>query len=118
VRPPPDLQANKAGCDGAAKPDDWTQTPIPPCPKSDPPISKAGEGQAEKTADDRANAGLRREPELPDQEEVAQTRRPDQPEFQFDEGDDPEAIRAAALRRQMSVVLRQTTLDPADDLGM
>jgi type IV secretion system protein VirD4 len=72
-----------------------------------------------KSADDHANSGIRREPELLQHEEVIPDRAPATPEFQFadDEGDD-EVQRATALRKQAANLARQAAMDPDDGLGL
>jgi type IV secretion system protein VirD4 len=77
---------------------------------------------AEPTAsatDDPANAGIRREPELPKHEEVASE--PAKPVREFepvDDEPDDDAQRQRALQRIARTITRQVTLDPADDMGM
>ena len=106
------------------KPDDWSGLPLPPkvtIVESDKE-TKPGAGRKMTKVNveaDPANAGIRREPELPEQEEVVSTSTAPTPEFAFDEepGDD-DAARANVLRRQMTGLARQASLDPADDLGL
>ena len=85
-------------------------------PQKPSPALVAGLAQFE----DGANGGIRREPELPDQEEVA--RRPVIPphdEFDImDDEPDLSARRACALRQKMGNLARQASLDPADGLGL
>jgi type IV secretion system protein VirD4 len=70
-------------------------------------------------ADDPANAGIRREPELPEHEEIAPApRRPVQEFEPVEDEPDDDAQRLRALRRQMRTIARQATLDPADDMGL
>lgn len=71
------------------------------------------------TADDPANAGIRREPELPEHEEIAPAPRRAVEEFEpaEDEPDD-DAQRLRVPQRQMRTIARQATLDPADDMGL
>ena len=58
-------------------------------------------GNSDQPVDDPANGGIRREPELPEHEEVAPERTPSVPEFAFsDEEPDDEVQRARVLRRQ------------------
>jgi type IV secretion system protein VirD4 len=69
--------------------------------------------------EDTANAGIRREPELPAHENtVPESRKPiqefDRPE---DEADD-DAQRRRFLQRQARATARQVSLDPADDMGL
>jgi len=72
-----------------------------------------------KSADDHANSGIRREPELLQHEEVIPERAPARPEFQFaDEEPDDEVQRATILRRQAANLARQAAMDPDDGLGL
>jgi type IV secretion system protein VirD4 len=72
-----------------------------------------------KSADDHANSGIRREPELLQHEEVIPERAPARPEFQFaDEETDDEVQRATTLRRQAANLARQAAMDPDDGLGL
>jgi type IV secretion system protein VirD4 len=71
------------------------------------------------TADDHANSGIRREPELPQHEDVAQEPAPAKPEFEFaDEEPDDEIQRAMTLRKQAANIARQASMDPDDGLGL
>jgi type IV secretion system protein VirD4 len=69
--------------------------------------------------EDPANAGIRREPELPEHEEIVAE--PKKPVHEFepleDEPDD-EAQRQRIMQRNFSTATRQTPLDRADDLEM
>jgi type IV secretion system protein VirD4 len=70
-------------------------------------------------ADDQANSGIRREPELPQHEEVVPELAPVKPEFEFaDEEPDDEVQRAVTLRRQAANIARQAAMDPDDGLGL
>jgi type IV secretion system protein VirD4 len=65
------------------------------------------------------NSGLRREPELPQHEEVAPEPGAAKAEFDFaDEEADDEVQRAAALRKQGADIARQAAMDPGDGLGL
>jgi type IV secretion system protein VirD4 len=69
--------------------------------------------------DDLANAGIRREPELPEQEEIAPEPRKAVHEFEpMEDEPDDEPQRQRMIRRTMGNVARQVSLDPADDMGM
>jgi type IV secretion system protein VirD4 len=69
--------------------------------------------------DDPANAGIRREPELPEQEEIAPEPRKAVHEFEpMEDEPDDEPQRQRMIRRTMGSVARQVSLDPADDMGM
>ncbi len=71
------------------------------------------------TAEDPANAGIRREPDLPEHEEIVPAARPPLNEFDSsdDDGDD-EPQRRQMMQRTMTAVARQVSLDPADDMAM
>lgn len=71
------------------------------------------------SGDDKANSGIRREPELLQHEEVIPEPPPARPEFQFaDDEPDDEVQRAATLRRQAANLARQAAMDPDDGLGL
>ena len=71
------------------------------------------------STEDPANAGIRREPELPEQEEIAPEPRKPVHEFeQLEDETDDEVQRQRVLERNFGTVTRQTSIDPADDLGM
>lgn len=68
---------------------------------------------------DDPNGGVRREPELPEHEEIV--RETPLAEREFDDGledADPETVQASALSRTMARVARAASLDPGDDLGL
>jgi type IV secretion system protein VirD4 len=69
--------------------------------------------------EDPANAGIRREPELPEHEDVISAPKKPAQEFDLpdDEGDD-DAQRLRVLQRQVRATARQVSLDPADDMGL
>ena len=72
-----------------------------------------------KSADDHANSGIRREPELLQHEEVVPEPAPAKAEFEFaDEEPDDEVQRATALKRQAANLARQAAMDPDDGLGL
>ena len=71
------------------------------------------------TVEDPANAGIRREPELPDHEEVvAEPRKPVQEFEPLEDEPDDEVQRQRVMQRNFSAAAGQTPLDRADDLGM
>jgi type IV secretion system protein VirD4 len=71
------------------------------------------------SADDQANSGIRREPELLQHEEVVPEPAPAKAEFEFaDEEPDDEVQRATTLRRQAANLARQAAMDPEDGLGI
>jgi type IV secretion system protein VirD4 len=107
---PPDPAADPA----AATPlsDDWTSR-----------IVEAAKAPATATASmtegDPANAGIRREPELPEHEEIVAPPRPPEQEFDIlDDEPDVDAAKARALRQRMRMVARQASLDPGDGIEL
>jgi type IV secretion system protein VirD4 len=87
----------------AAK-DDWQSAVVAP-PSTD--------------TEDPANAGIRREPELPEHEDIVTAPRKPAQEFDLpdDEADD-DAQRLRVLQRQVRATARQASLDPADNMGL
>jgi type IV secretion system protein VirD4 len=110
VLPPP--AASEQG--GAPSVDDWSLLPVPA-------VNAAREVRslAEAQIDDPANGGIRREPELPEHEEIVPEQDKPAPEFVFgeDESDD-DAARARALRQQARGIARQAALDPDDGMQL
>jgi type IV secretion system protein VirD4 len=97
--------------DTTARTDAWSgRTPIPPSAKLFTILKNKVRHQ---------NAGIRREPELPQQEEIVLT--PPLAENEFDavpdEGD-TDAVQAAALNRSMQGLARSVSLDPDDKMGL
>ena len=95
--------------------DDWSGLPVPATFIADRKPTSTGKTQL----DDPANGGIRREPELPEHEEIA----PEQPkptqEFGFVEDDpDDDAIRARTLRQQARGLARQAAMDPGDGIEL
>ncbi|MGB3165719.1 MAG: type IV secretory system conjugative DNA transfer family protein, partial [Alteraurantiacibacter sp.] len=94
----------------AAK-DDWSgrspiKSPVPP---------------STKTPDDEdSDGGVRREPELPEHEEIAPDSAPAREEFaDLDDGPDDDAQRARAMQKsQFRAVARQVSLDPDDGIEL
>ncbi|MEA2806543.1 MAG: type secretion system protein VirD4 [Alphaproteobacteria bacterium] len=90
-----------------------------------PPVPSDGDwagtvvAPAASDTEDPANAGIRREPELPEHEEVV----PETPkavrEFDpVDEETDDEVQRQRVMQRTFGTVARQVSLDPGDDMQM
>jgi type IV secretion system protein VirD4 len=109
ILPPPKPAAGATADGNADKPitaakDDWQGAVVAP-PASD--------------TEDPANAGIRREPELPEHEDVIPAPRKPSQEFDLpdDEADD-DAQRLRVLQRQVRATARQVSLDPADDMGL
>ena len=97
----------------APRPDDWSSLPVRP---------PSAVLLAALKAEDEANGGLRREPELPDHVAVAKettSQRREPREFDVvDDTPDDAARQQEALRQRLRGAVRQTALDPADNLGM
>ena len=71
------------------------------------------------SVEDPANAGIRREPELPEHEEIAPEPRKAINEFEpIEEDGDDEPQRRRMMQRTMGAVARQISLDTADDMQM
>ena len=109
--PPPKPEAAK----GTAKPpaDDWSALAIP--------AASAGValGNSGGTNTDPANAGIRREPELPEHEEIASPDHAPVGEFDIlDDEPDVDAAKARSLRQQVTSVARQASMDPADGIEL
>jgi type IV secretion system protein VirD4 len=112
VLPPPQLTGNEI----AAEPlDDWSRLSVPAVVSPDRAVNASGEGHV----DDPANAGIRREPELPEHEEIAPEHANPTPEFTFGEEDpNDDAVRARALRQQARSLARQAAMDPGDGMEL
>ena len=75
-------------------------------------------GASDRAASDPANAGIRREPELPEHEEIIP---PPSPAREFDILDDEpdlDAAKARALRQRMRAVARQASMNPDDGIEL
>jgi len=110
--PPPDLSAaTKAPKTPSG--DDWSALKIstPATPSASPTPDAA--------ATDPANAGIRREPELPEHEEIVPDERPVAGEFDvLDDEPDVDAAKARTIRQQVTSVARQATMDTADGIEL
>jgi type IV secretion system protein VirD4 len=99
---------------GAHPPDDWSQLPTPAV-SAGPEAYSSGK----KPSDDPANGGIRREPELPQHEEIAREPVKPTPEFTFGEEEPADdTVRTRALRQQVRNLARQGAMDPGDGLGL
>ena len=115
IMPPPSMGQGGLSGRPASRPCDWNQ---PPVPSRVPPVasgSAAVSGKAQKA--DLANAGIRREPELPQHEAIV----PEKPDRIFavieDEPDD-EHLRATSSRQRMTRVAQQAAMDPKDGISL
>jgi type IV secretion system protein VirD4 len=109
ILPPPVLEAPEVSIAPSipTRPDqgDWTDAVVTA------PAAASGE--------DPANGGIRREPELPEHEEIAPPPKGPLHEFEpLDDEPDDEAQRHRVMQRNFGSVVRQVPLDPGDDLRM
>jgi type IV secretion system protein VirD4 len=86
---------------------------------SSSPSGAADWGPRPSATNDPANAGIRREPELPEHEEIAPEPAKAVREFEppGEESDD-DVQRLRAFQRNVRTLARQVSLDPADDMGL
>ncbi len=111
ILPPPKPNAARTPITPPA--DDWSALAIPSGPAG------AAQGNAGSTIVDPANAGIRREPELPDHEEIAPPERPAIGEFDLlDDDPDVDAAKANRLRLQVTSNAAQATMDPVDGIEL
>jgi type IV secretion system protein VirD4 len=108
---PPDLAALASAANASAS-DDWSARVVAAAGGA----SATSPGNADG---DPANAGIRREPELPEHEEIITP--PPSPAQEFDlldEEPDVDAAKANAMRARMRGIARQATLDPGDGIEL
>lgn len=113
ILPPP--EANGVEPRKATVPDDWSESGAQP-----------GRGAAENgprapssSVEDPANGGIRREPELPEHEDIAPQPVEPAAEFAFGEDEpDDEAVRARVLRAKARGLARQAAMDPSDGIDL
>jgi len=110
VLPPPDLRKQPTKIT-ASPSDDWTSLIVPATTTSGPSVSEVD--------GDPANAGIRREPELPEHEEIIPPPPSLSQEFDIlDDKPDVDAGKARAMRQRMRMVARQASLDPNDGIEL
>jgi type IV secretion system protein VirD4 len=106
---PPALAATPAN---AAATDDWSGRVVAAA-------GHTGSGAGGDDGGDPANAGIRREPELPEHEEILPPPPSPAQEFELlDEEPDVDAAKANAMRARMRIVARQASLDPGDGIEL
>ena len=111
ILPPP--TPNTAKVTATPPDDDWSALAIPAASTGRSPENAAG------NISDPANAGIRREPEFPEHEEISQAERPAVKEFDvLDDAPDLDAAKASRLRLQVTSNARQATMDPADGIEL
>jgi len=87
---------------------DWTSLPLPGKVEVAP--------QPDHDEDDPANGGIRREPELPVEQDIVSRPAPPPSEFEFDEQDTDDTAAAKRLGDRMRGAARQASLDPDDGI--
>ena len=110
VLPPPDLRQQPKKIATSVS-DDWTTLSVAAA-------NTSGSGVGSEDGDP-ANAGIRREPELPEHEEIIPP--PPSPSQEFDILDDEPDVdggKAQAMRQRMRMVARQASLDPSDGIEL
>ena len=81
--------------------------------------SRSATSTADGTEGDPANAGIRREPELPSQEEIVAPPPSPEQEFEFlDDEPDVDAAKARTIRQRMRMVARQVAMNPDDGIDL
>jgi type IV secretion system protein VirD4 len=108
ILPPPDPAADPAA--GQPSSDEWSSRVV--AATNATAATSAAEG-------DPANAGIRREPELPEHEEIVAPPHPPEQEFDIlDDEPDVDAAKARALRQRMRMVARQVAMNPDDGIDL
>ncbi|MBU2031556.1 MAG: conjugal transfer protein TraG [Alphaproteobacteria bacterium] len=111
ILPPPDPAAARAG---AAPADDWSALTVPVASTVAATLSNDGDVDG-----DPANAGIRREPELPEHEEIVPADRAPEHEFDLlDDEPDVDTAKARAIRQQMRMIARQASMNPSDGIEL
>ncbi|RCS25798.1 conjugal transfer protein TraG [Phyllobacterium salinisoli] len=94
-----------------ASSDDWSGRIVP--------AAGSPMGAASGDDGDPANAGIRREPELPEHEEIVAPPPSPAQEFELlDDEPDVDAAKANTMRARMRMVARQASLDPGDGIEL
>lgn len=106
ILPPPKLsrsniQATNDHPPSQSRADDWARVVV-----------------AASATDDPAHAGICREPELPEHEDIAPEPAKVLREFEPEDESDDDVPRLRAFQRNARAVARQVSLDPADDMGL
>ncbi|BBE00026.1 conjugal transfer protein TraG [Sphingobium amiense] len=108
---PPDLATLASAANPSAS-DDWSARIV----------AAAGGASSTNPGDadgDPANAGIRREPELPEHEDIITPCPPSAQEFDLlDDEPDVDAAKANAMRARMRGIARQASLDPGDGIEL
>ncbi|MER9136080.1 conjugal transfer protein TraG [Mesorhizobium sp. M0830] len=113
VLPPPKPGESK----NTSRADDWTGASVPAAPEGNSLQSKPSIGLQDE---DPANGGIRRQPEIPEYEDIAPeqtTQRDDEFDLDRDEPDD-DAVRRRSVDQVMRRAARQAALDPNDGIEL
>ncbi|WP_036284004.1 conjugal transfer protein TraG [Methylocystis sp. ATCC 49242] len=107
-------------------PPDLVAAPLAPSPSTDDWSGRAVTAEsrwatvaADAAEGDPANAGIRREPDLPEHEEIVTPLPSPEQEFEFlDDEPDVDAAKARAMRQRMRMVARQVAMNPDDGIDL
>ena len=110
--PPVTAPTESSGVPACQPAKDWSEIIPPGGSEAPPPASPT------KSAGDRANSGLRREPELPDHEEVVPRPNKAAREFERPPQGPSESPPRRNLQRRFIENARQASLDLGDDMGL
>ncbi len=109
--PPPDLAAVSAAAPPSPS-DDWTSRVVAATSPAAATAASGAEG-------DPDNAGIRREPELPEHEEIVPPPPSPAQEFELlDEEPDVDAAKASTMRHRMRMIARQASMNPDDGIEL
>ncbi|GAB5378034.1 MULTISPECIES: conjugal transfer protein TraG [Alphaproteobacteria] len=109
ILPPPELPSAPATETAS---DDWSSRVVVTKDSTTAVAGNSEEG-------DPANAGIRREPELPEHEEIVVPPPSPAQEFEFlDDEPDVDAAKARAMRQRMRTVARQVSMNPDDGIEL
>lgn len=113
ILPPP--EPNSVEPRKAAVADDWSESAAQPSRSA----AENGPRPPSSSVEDPANGGIRREPELPEHEDIAPQPVEPSAEFAFGEDEpDDEAVRARVLRAKARGLARQAAMDPSDGIDL
>jgi len=105
---PPDLRTVDATENRSS--DDWSSRVVA--------AGHPAKSVTDQTDVDPANAGIRREPELPEHEEIISPPSPEQEFILPDDEPDVDAAKANAMRQRMRAVARQVAMNPDDGMEL
>jgi len=114
--PPPSMEQGGLGGRSAPQARDWNH-PSAPSPVHPVANGSAAVSRQEKKGD-HANAGIRREPVLPEHESVVFEQQSSREFIPAEDEPDDEPARAHVLRQRMNGVARQAAMDPDDGISL